>query len=123
MAIAPRVERALSQRMYLINHREVENRNNNANTPAVYEEYPDVRGRIFTVLGSTGNVYDVRIDRLPTCTCPDFVKGNLWKHIIFVVVKVRMALWLYDDVLAEVFCYNLNTIVTYRYCKFHARLR
>lgn len=42
--------------------------------------------------GSTGNVYDVRITHQPTCTCPNFVKGNpQCKHIINVLVKVLKA--------------------------------
>ena len=40
------------------------------------------------VLGSTGNVYDVDICHLPTCSCPDFQKGNLCKHIIFILCRV-----------------------------------
>jgi len=42
----------------------------------------------FKVLGSTGNVYTVTIDRLPECTCPDALKGNHCKHILFVFLKV-----------------------------------
>jgi len=36
----------------------------------------------FVVFGSTGNVYHVHICKIPTCTCPDFLKGNLCKHIV-----------------------------------------
>mmetsp|Transcript_21405 Transcript_21405/g.59557 ORF Transcript_21405/g.59557 Transcript_21405/m.59557 type:complete len:369 (-) Transcript_21405:120-1226(-) len=43
----------------------------------------------FVVLGSTGNVYNVDIERIPTCTCPDHAKNNdLCKHILFVLLKV-----------------------------------
>lgn len=42
----------------------------------------------FVVLGSTGNVYDVTIQKVPHCTCPDHAKGNLCKHILFVLLKV-----------------------------------
>jgi RING-H2 zinc finger domain/SWIM zinc finger len=42
----------------------------------------------FSVLGSTGNCYDVQIQRLPHCSCPDHAKGNLCKHILFVLLKV-----------------------------------
>jgi hypothetical protein len=42
----------------------------------------------FVVLGSTGNVYTVKIERVPDCTCPDHAKGNLCKHILFVLLKV-----------------------------------
>jgi hypothetical protein len=44
--------------------------------------------RKYAVLGSTGNVYDVKIGQIPTCSCPDCAKGRLCKHIIFVLVKV-----------------------------------
>jgi len=41
------------------------------------------------VLGSTGNVYCVSLARIPTCTCPDFLKQrDLCKHILFVTLKV-----------------------------------
>jgi hypothetical protein len=42
----------------------------------------------FLVLGSTGNVYTVGINRHPSCTCPDHSKGNVCKHIIFVMLRV-----------------------------------
>ncbi|PPQ68076.1 hypothetical protein CVT24_002940 [Panaeolus cyanescens] len=42
----------------------------------------------FSVLGSTGNVYTVTIDKLPRCNCPDAAKGNHCKHILFVFFKV-----------------------------------
>ncbi|KAK0505398.1 hypothetical protein EDD18DRAFT_1129186 [Armillaria luteobubalina] len=42
----------------------------------------------FNVLGSTGNVYTVVIDHTPRCNCPDALKGNHCKHIIFVFIKV-----------------------------------
>uniref|UniRef100_A0A7S0WTZ8 SWIM-type domain-containing protein n=1 Tax=Chlamydomonas leiostraca TaxID=1034604 RepID=A0A7S0WTZ8_9CHLO len=42
----------------------------------------------FTVLGATGNVYTVHIGRHPRCTCPDFEKGNLCKHVLFCHMRV-----------------------------------
>lgn len=33
-------------------------------------------------------VYDVTISRHPHCTCPDHAKGNLCKHILFVLLRV-----------------------------------
>lgn len=42
----------------------------------------------FTVLGATGNVYKVNVCRHPSCTCPDFARGNLCKHILFVMLRV-----------------------------------
>ena len=66
-----RIKRALSQRMFLIDSKinnEVE--------------------RSYKVLGSTGNVYDVDIGTIPKCSCPDFLKGNLCKHVVFVLCRV-----------------------------------
>jgi uncharacterized Zn finger protein len=33
-------------------------------------------------------VYTVKISRHPNCTCPDHDKGNLCKHILFVMLRV-----------------------------------
>ncbi|KAK2625033.1 hypothetical protein QTJ16_005402 [Diplocarpon rosae] len=45
----------------------------------------------FDIAGSTGNIYQVTIGRVPTCTCPDASKGNQCKHIIYVMVNVLKA--------------------------------
>ncbi|BGP16382.1 hypothetical protein JCM10213v2_004384 [Rhodosporidiobolus nylandii] len=42
----------------------------------------------FKVLGSTGNQYTVRIDKQPSCDCPDGAKGNKCKHQLFVLLKI-----------------------------------
>ncbi|KAL3154181.1 hypothetical protein ABBQ32_013698 [Trebouxia sp. C0010 RCD-2024] len=42
----------------------------------------------FSVLGATANVYDVTVGRHPDCTCPDFQKGNICKHYLFVMLRV-----------------------------------
>ena len=42
----------------------------------------------YVLLGSTGNAYDVHITEQSTCSCPDSQKGNLCKHIIFILAKV-----------------------------------
>jgi hypothetical protein len=44
--------------------------------------------KCYTVLGSTGNVYDVDVKKFPDCSCPDCGRGNLCKHILFVMMKV-----------------------------------
>ncbi|KAJ5683278.1 RING finger domain protein [Penicillium macrosclerotiorum] len=38
---------------------------------------------VFDVVGSTGNIYKVTIDRDPVCDCPDGAKGNQCKHICY----------------------------------------
>ncbi|KAF8340340.1 uncharacterized protein EI90DRAFT_3279067 [Cantharellus anzutake] len=70
--ILDRVDRVMSQRFFLV-HRE-------RNGGELCEK--------FHVLGSTGNVYEVTIDKVPACTCPDANKGNHCKHILFIFLKV-----------------------------------
>ena len=72
--VEDRISRAISQRMYLVHQNDMSS--------------PGSLCRKYAVLGSTGNVYDVTIGQKPNCTCPDCAKGNLCKHIIFVMIKV-----------------------------------
>lgn len=72
VAVRDRADRVQEQRMYMV-HR--------AHDDANLKE-------TCNILGSTGNVYTVEFGRVPTCTCPDFYKGNHCKHIIFVALKV-----------------------------------
>lgn len=73
-AIRDRIARALGQRIFLIGRKDTSAEGS--------------LGQEFTVLGSTGNVYKVKIDKHPNCDCPDHMKGNLCKHILFVFLKV-----------------------------------
>jgi len=41
--------------------------------------------------GSTGNIYHVSINKLPSCTCPDNRKGIQCKHIVYVLHNVLKA--------------------------------
>ncbi|KAF8632169.1 hypothetical protein AX17_004910 [Amanita inopinata Kibby_2008] len=70
--IMERVERVRQQRIFMIDRSRSE----------------DELRETFSVLGSTGNVYSVVIDKLPRCNCPDSLKGNHCKHILFVFLKV-----------------------------------
>lgn len=70
-AIQQRIDRAVTQRMYLVERGDVENHKCS-----------------FVVLGSTGNVYNVSISHTASCSCPDRLRGNLCKHILFVLLKV-----------------------------------
>lgn len=73
--IMDRCDRAMSQRMFMIE------RVPYANAPNQVD--------FFKVLGSTGNVYTVTIGNFPSCDCPDYINGNSpCKHIIFVFLKV-----------------------------------
>lgn len=38
--------------------------------------------------GSTGNVYTITIDKVPSCDCPHAKKGNQCKHIAYVLSRV-----------------------------------
>ncbi|ESK82324.1 hypothetical protein Moror_2236, partial [Moniliophthora roreri MCA 2997] len=71
-AISDRLDRALGQRLFLLNRQREEG------------ELKEV----FTITGSTGNVYTVTINKTPRCDCPDCGKGNHCKHIIFVFLRV-----------------------------------
>ena len=73
-ATQQRIDRACTQRMYLVTK----------------DAEPDMEALCcnFVVLGSTGNVYNVAIQRIPSCSCPDHARGNLCKHILFVLLKV-----------------------------------
>lgn len=45
--------------------------------------------REYAVMGSTGNVYLVKIKSVPTCTCPDYVgRKRRCKHIYFILIRV-----------------------------------
>jgi hypothetical protein len=67
-----RIDRAYSQKLFLVQKELVEDK---------------LEGN-FVVLGSTGNIYKIIIGRLVSCSCPDFQKGNLCKHVLFVMIKV-----------------------------------
>jgi hypothetical protein len=41
--------------------------------------------------GTVGNLYTVTIAKEPTCTCPDALKGNQCKHIIYVCAPNRVS--------------------------------
>jgi hypothetical protein len=75
MDVMDRIRRAVSQRLYLVKQDD-----------ASCDELGFCRK--YTVSGTTGNVYDIQIAQIPSCSCPDFAKGRLCKHIIFVMVKV-----------------------------------
>ena len=73
--VRARIGRALEQRLYLVDQRDV-----TSMTSGLCREY--------VVLGSTGNVYTVQIGMIPSCNCPDCSRGHLCKHILFVFLRV-----------------------------------
>ncbi|EAS33146.3 uncharacterized protein CIMG_04170 [Coccidioides immitis RS] len=40
------------------------------------------------IVGTTGNIYKVVIGKVPACSCPDAMKGNQCKHIVYVLCNV-----------------------------------
>jgi hypothetical protein len=89
-------ERALTQRMFVLDRART-------GTAAQPEE-------TVTLAGSTGNVYTVRINSLPSCNCPHAQKGHQCKHLVYVLTRVLRApthlehqLALLTDELREIF--------------------
>jgi len=72
-----KLARATTQRMYVLNRTRSDNEE-------IFEEVVDI-------VGTTGNIYKVRVNNEPTCSCPDAAKGNQCKHIIYVLVNVLKA--------------------------------
>ncbi|KAF4538981.1 Ring finger domain protein [Lasiodiplodia theobromae] len=70
-------ERALTQRMFVIER-------SRGGTDDCPEENVEIAG-------TTGNVYNVNISLLPSCTCPHAAKGHQCKHIIYVLIRVLKA--------------------------------
>lgn len=67
-----RLGRVKAQRMFLID------RTRTTSEDGTHEE------EVFDLAGSTGNIYQITISKIPRCTCPDAGKGNQCKHIIYV---------------------------------------
>lgn len=75
-----RIERALSQRLYLLERRDA--RGSEVGSTESSES-------TFVVMGSTGNVYEVLISASPRCNCPDFERRQSpCKHVLFVWLRV-----------------------------------
>lgn len=79
------MDRAINQRMFVIDRQ----RHNNDDCPHSTADCPI---EVVELAGSTGNIYTVTIGHVPTCSCPNFVKGNAQcKHILYVLCKVLKA--------------------------------
>ena len=72
-----KLERATSQRMVVLKRKRIDE----AAFPSEEIE----------LVGSTGNVYRVTVGLEPKCTCPDYLKGNQCKHIVYALVTVLKA--------------------------------
>lgn len=67
-----RYDRALNQKLYLLNTEE-------------HTEY-----MYFDVRGTTNNIYNIKLDKINySCSCPDFqTRNNVCKHILFIIGKI-----------------------------------
>jgi len=74
-----RLSRVRTQRMFLID------RNRTLSGDGSHEK------EVFDIAGTTGNIYQVTVTKIPDCTCPDAKKGNQCKHIIYVMVNILKA--------------------------------
>lgn len=75
--IMERMARARTQRMCVVEHCVTE-----------VDDAPEV---VFTMAGTTGNLYKVVIGKVPSCDCPDGGKGNQCKHIFYVLINALKA--------------------------------
>lgn len=73
--VRDRISRAFNQKLFFVDQEEITSEANGL-------------GRKFAIMGTTGNIYDVKIQQQPSCSCPDCARGKLCKHIIFVMIKV-----------------------------------
>lgn len=63
-------ERAITQRFYVLRRERT--------------EVDGCEGETVELSGSTGNVYQVRVEKKPSCNCPHGKKGAQCKHWLFV---------------------------------------
>ena len=71
-------DRALTQRMFALDRQRS-------------HDNPDHPSETISLAGTTGNVYTICIDKLPTCNCPHAKKGNQCKHVVYVLSRVLRA--------------------------------
>lgn len=71
-------DRALTQRMFALDRQ----RSN---------DNPDHPSETISLAGTTGNVYTIIIDKVPSCDCPHARKGNQCKHIVYVLSRILRA--------------------------------
>jgi hypothetical protein len=74
-------ERAFSQRMFVLDRQ----RQRSASDPDA------APSETISLAGTTGNIYTITIDKVPTCDCPHARKGNQCKHTVYVLSRVLRA--------------------------------
>jgi hypothetical protein len=70
--------RALTQRMFALDR-------------VRSNDDPEHPSETISLAGTTGNVYSIVIDKVPSCDCPHAKKGNQCKHIVYVLSRVLRA--------------------------------
>lgn len=68
-------DRALTQRMFVLDRRR----------DTSQADHPI---ESISLAGTTGNVYTIVVNKIPTCDCPHARKGNQCKHIVYVLSRV-----------------------------------
>lgn len=71
-------DRALTQRMFALDR---QRSNDDSGCPT----------ETISLAGTTGNIYTIVIDKVPSCDCPHARKGNQCKHIVYVLSRVLRA--------------------------------
>ncbi|KXL46864.1 hypothetical protein M433DRAFT_64993 [Acidomyces richmondensis BFW] len=71
--------RALTQRMFALDRRRD------------YDSTADHPIETIALAGTTGNIYTIVIDKVPSCNCPHARKGNQCKHLAYVLSRVLRA--------------------------------
>mmetsp|Transcript_2618 Transcript_2618/g.10626 ORF Transcript_2618/g.10626 Transcript_2618/m.10626 type:complete len:1139 (-) Transcript_2618:122-3538(-) len=112
-AVMDRVGRALAQRLFLVQRRDISRGPAGVGGAASTETGdtstgPDAKWHaVFAVFGTTGNVYECHVCANPSCTCPDFAGdlrsggggastgarggrrgGHICKHLLWVYLRV-----------------------------------
>ncbi|TID15600.1 Glutathione reductase [Venturia nashicola] len=75
--VAKIMERATTQRIFVIER--------------VRGGTMDIPTETISIAGTTGNVYTITIDQIPSCDCPHAAKGKQCKHILFSLSRVLRA--------------------------------
>lgn len=107
--IRSRLERALSQRLYLIN--------------AVKNSEIDWN---FEIEGSTGNNYNVNISKNMTCSCQDFKTRKLiCKHIYFIIARVLKSSHIINEIGAEpnICIFSLKVSINVNFSELNPRFK
>lgn len=72
-----KLQRASTQRMIVLDRKR--------------DTIDDAPAEHIDIVGSTGNVYEVTISHVPSCTCPDSLKGHECKHKVYALHTVLKA--------------------------------